>query len=711
LRNPTPEWLNELVGESLAPAALAITAVAAVLSVVTPLVLPSEVGLPLARNGLVVAVVNGGIWIAIRRHPVPPHLAHPIGFAIAATVLLGSAAFFVLVPDPRHVTTLMLVALGAGGMVASRRWLAAYLASSLAVFAVGALRAPSDPQWITFGFALAFSFVLAVLFHEVRMRMLGRLFASHRELERELGERARAEEELRCSEARFRQIFDAAPVMMHSMDAEGRLLDVNQKWLEETGYQREEVVGQSVTSVLTPESAERTVRDGLPRLWRDGEVRDVELRMVRRDRSVFDVQLDATVVSGAGGVKVDLAVLRNVTGAKRSAAERERLRHQLFEARKLESLGLLAGGIAHDFNNLLAAILGNAHLALEALPERGEERVAVSEIREAAERGAMLTRQLLSYAGRAPAERVPLDLSSQIGEVAKLVQRILPRGAALHFDLADSLPAVELDPGQLQQVIMNLIRNAADALGPEGGEITLRTGLARLERAELAALIAGAGLEPGLYVYFDIVDDGCGMDAETRERLFDPFFTRKQSGHGLGLPVALGVVRAHGGGIAVETAPGAGTCFRVYLPPSSRAPQAATGDGAPALAGSGRVLIADDEAAVRRVARRALERFGYEVVEAEDGSAASRCALDAATPFAAALIDLRMPGGGVETARTLREIDPELPILILSGFDPDGVSHRAGLDGAVDFLAKPFTPNSLGRALQELLAKNERGAS
>jgi signal transduction histidine kinase/CheY-like chemotaxis protein len=430
---------------------------------------------------------------------------------------------------------------------------------------------------------------------------------------------------------------------------------------------------------------------------------------VRKHRSVFDARVDATVMTGENGVANDLAVLRNVSTSKRAALERERLRQQLFEARKLESLGLLAGGIAHDFNNLLAAILGNAHLALETLPEDHEERAALGEIRAAAERGALLTRQLLSYAGRAPIERVPVDLSGQVREVARITQSALPTSVVLRFDLADSLPAVEVDPGQLQQVIMNLLRNASDALGPGGGEIAVRTGLARLERSELAGLVAGAGLEPGLYVHFDIADDGCGMDAETRDHLFDPFFTSKQTGHGLGLPVALGVVRAHGGGIGVDSTPGAGTCFRVFLPASSRAPEVSAADAPTALRGSGRALVADDEAQVRRVARRVLERFGYTVVEAPDGDTAREHVREAAAPFTAALLDLRMPGGGVETAHAIRALDPELPILIQSGFDPDGALERLGMDG-VGFVAKPFTPQALGEALQALLTKSTRKA-
>jgi PAS domain S-box-containing protein len=697
------DWLNGLVRDSLAPSALLIASIAALLVPVLPLLLPPEVSARVTTTVFGVALADATTWLLVRRRPPPPHLVHPIGAWITGTVLLGIASVLLQVPDPRQTTTLMLAAVASGGLLASRRWLAVHLAAVLAVFALGALSAPSDPQWIHFGFALAFSFALAVLFHEVRLRMLLRLHASRDELERELAERGRAEHALRQSEARFRQIFDAAPVMMHSLDVGGRLVSVNQRWLEETGYEREDVIGQAVTSVLTPESAQKVVQEGLPRLWREGGVRDVELRIVRKDRSVFDARIDATVVGDGQGQVADLAVLRNVSGSKRAALERERLRQQLFEARKLESLGLLAGGIAHDFNNLLAAILGNAHLAFDTLPADREERAALAEIRAAAERGALLTRQLLSYAGRAPVERVPIELSGQIREVAHIMQSALPAKVDVRFDLADSLPAVEVDPGQLQQVIMNLLRNASDALGADGGTISVRTGLARLERAELASLVAGAGLEPGVYVHFDIADDGCGMDAQTRDHLFDPFFTSKQSGHGLGLPVALGVVRAHGGGIGVDSTPGVGTCFRVYLPASSHAPQATAAEAPGELHGTGRILVADDEASVRRVARRMLERFGYEVVEAPDGDTARESVLETDRPFTAALLDLRMPGGGFETAYALRAIDPDLPILIQSGFDPDGAIEQLGL-GAVGFVAKPFTPQVLAEALRSLLA-------
>jgi CheY-like chemotaxis protein len=258
---------------------------------------------------------------------------------------------------------------------------------------------------------------------------------------------------------------------------------------------------------------------------------------------------------------------------------------------------------------------------------------------------------------------------------------------------------------------MNLLRNAADAVSPAGGQITVRTSLERLERPEFAHLVVGAGLEPGVYVRLDISDDGCGMDLETRERIFDPFFTSKDSGHGLGLAVALGVVRAHGGGIALESEPGAGTCFRVYLPASSRDAEPRCDDDSPVQRGSGRVLIADDDDAVRRVARRILERQGYQVVEAADGGAALECVREAEAPFVAALLDVRMPGGGVETARALRELDPELPILLQSGFDADDATGRVGADGPTAFLAKPYSPRTIGEALRALLARSERKPS
>jgi PAS domain S-box-containing protein len=702
------QWLDGIVRDALAPTALAAALVTAMLAITQPLLVPPEMRLASTTAAVIGAALLAAMWILLSRFQPPLRWVHPIAATMALIGYADISIFFAEQPDPRHTTTLMLMVVLSGVVLLSRRWLAAHLAGALAVFAVAAWGAPTDPFWAHFGVALAFAMVTAAMLHEARMRTLLRLRASFDERARELVERGRAEDALRAGEARFRQIFEDVPVMMHSIDREGRIVAVNDKWLQETGYGREEVIGRALTSVLTPESAELLVRETLPRFWREGEVRDVGVRLLRRDGSSFDVMIDAAVVEAPDASPMSLTVLRNVTAHKRAEAERERLRHQLFEARKLESLGLLAGGIAHDFNNLLGAILGNAYLVLESLEADHVERPAIGEIKSAAERGALLTRQLLSYAGRAPAERVPVDLSEQTREVAELLRRVLRPEVALRFELADSLPAVEVDPGQLQQVVMNLLRNAADALGGAGGTITVRTSLARLERPELARLVAGAGLEPGIYVRLDIADDGCGMDSETRERLFDPFFTSKDSGHGLGLPVALGVVRAHGGGIALESEPGTGTVFRVYLPASSRAPELRRDDDGPLLRGGGRILVADDDDAVRRVARRILERQGYEVVEAPDGGAAIECVRESEAPFVAALIDLRMPGGGVETARALRELDPELPVLLQSGFDADDAIGRVGVDGPTAFLAKPYAPRGLAEALLALLARSER---
>ena len=701
-------WLDRIVRDTLAPTALAAALVTALSAITQPLLAPPELRISSTASSVIAAAVLALFSLVLSRFEPPLRWVHPIAASMALVGYVNTSLLFATLPGPRHTTMLMLIVIVSGGILLSRRWLAAHLAGALCVFAAAAWSAPTDPLWAYYGVSLAFAMVTAMLFNEMRLRMMLRLRASLDDQSREVAERARVEAALHASEARFHQIFESAPVMMHSIDRDGCIIAVNEEWLGETGYKREEAIGRALTAVLTPESAETVVCDTLPRLWRDGEVRDVSLRIQRRDGTCLHVVIDSVVVTAADESAMSLAVLRNVTAHRRAESDRERLRHQLLEARKLESLGLLAGGIAHDFNNLLGAILGNAHLVLESLETDHPERPAIAEIKTAAERSALLTRQLLSYAGRALTERIPVDLSEQTREVADLLRPVLGPEVVLRFELADSLPTVEVDPGQLQQVVMNLVRNAADALAGAPGTITLRTSLARLERPELATLVADAGLEPGLYVRLDIADDGPGMDAETRARLFDPFFTSKNSGHGLGLPVALGVVRGHGGGIALDSEPGAGTCFRVYLPASTRAVEPRTDDAAAPLRGSGGILVADDDAAVRRVARRILERQGYTVVESPDGGAAIECVREAEAPFVAALLDLRMPGGGVETARALRELDPELPVLLQSGFDADDAVRRAGADGPTAFIAKPYSPRDLGEAFRMLLARSER---
>ena len=381
--------------------------------------------------------------------------------------------------------------------------------------------------------------------------------------------------------------------------------------------------------------------------------------------------------------------------------QRRRSEEQMRNAQKLESLGVLAGGIAHDFNNLLVGVLGNAGLALLELPEDSSARQPIRDIEVSAQRAAELTRQMLAYSGRGRFRVEPVDLSSVVEEMSQLLRRVISKQTQLSLRLGRDLPAVVADATQLRQVVMNLITNASDALGDTAGTVTLETGTVMADRAMLASTYLNEQLPGGLYVVLEVSDTGCGMDAATSARIFEPFFTTKFTGRGLGLAAVLGIVRGHKGAISVQSAPGAGTTFRVLLPASNStvgASEAAT--GAVLKRGVGLVLLVDDEEAVRGLARRVLERGGYQVLEAANGEDALSALADHRASVRAVVLDLTMPGlGGEATLQRIRRDNPDLPVIVSSGYVPEEEGTLAG----VPFLAKPYRPSELVDAVKKAI--------
>jgi signal transduction histidine kinase/CheY-like chemotaxis protein len=373
--------------------------------------------------------------------------------------------------------------------------------------------------------------------------------------------------------------------------------------------------------------------------------------------------------------------------------DRRRSDEQLRSAQKLESLGVLAGGIAHDFNNLLVGVLGNAGLALLELPEDSPARQPIRDIEISAQRAAELTRQMLAYSGRGRFRVEPVDLSAIVEEISQLLGRVISKQAQLTLHLARDLPAVVVDATQLRQVVMNLITNASDALQDRPGTVALETGLVQADRAMFASTYLDEPLPPGPYVYLEVRDTGSGMDPATVARIFEPFFSTKFTGRGLGLAAALGIVRSHKGAIAVQSAPGQGTTFRVLLPASVATVGAAGSARQDTLArGTGLVVLVDDEDAVRGLARRVLERSGYQVIEATSGERALTTLDEHAGAVRAVVLDLTMPGlSGEATLLAIRRRHPRVPVVVSSGYVPDEEGALAG----VPFLAKPYRPADL----------------
>lgn len=388
---------------------------------------------------------------------------------------------------------------------------------------------------------------------------------------------------------------------------------------------------------------------------------------------------------------------------RKAAAERLReTEARLLETQRLESLGVLAGGIAHDFNNLLMGILGNAALALGEVPGDSPLQDPIREIEAAARRAADLTRQLLAYSGKGKFLVERIDLSRMVEESARMMLPALSPTITVVWELQRELGMLEGDAGQLRQVVLNLLTNASDAIGTSPGKITLRTSRVTLTEADLEQPLTGVRLASGAYFLLEVADDGPGMDEATSRHIFDPFFTTKFQGRGLGLPAVLGIVRGHRGTIRVTTAPGKGTAVRVYLPAADHAVARPPSNGVQPDGSARRtVLVVDDEAMVRNVTRRTLERAGYRVLLAESGRAALEVLKTEHTEVGLVLLDLTMPElNGEETFALMHDCWPAIKVLLSSGYSAEATGDTRNRDGLVGFIQKPYLPADLVRAVQ-----------
>lgn len=430
-------------------------------------------------------------------------------------------------------------------------------------------------------------------------------------------------------------------------------------------------------------------------LTRSGEVRWIESRFARLD----DTPDGRVRLVGAG---------RDVTERVRAQQEKRRIERRMAETQRMESLGKLAGGIAHDFNNALTVILGNIQLALEEHADGDVDPRRLHRIQAAAEHAAGLTDQILAYSGKAAVALEPLDLSSLVKDILDLVQASVGENAVVDTHLPGGLPPVEGDVTQLRQVLLNLVTNASEALGEQGGLIRVRSGARGLAEDEIEDAVGSQDALPGHYVFLEVADSGPGLDPELRPRIFEPFVSSKTMGRGLGLAAVEGIVRAHRGVILISSDPGHGTVFQVLLPRGSRAAMSQERREVPAH-GHGTVLVVDDDSGVREVADAFLSRAGFEVRTVDSGRAALQL-LDSDTERVdAVVLDLVMPDlSGEATFLALRERHPELPVVLASGYDRESAAKRFAARGIAGFVRKPFAPDDLARSVQTALARRRR---
>ena len=509
-------------------------------------------------------------------------------------------------------------------------------------------------------------------------------------------ERRRAEAALREAEAGYSTLVEQAPVGIYRSNPAGRFLSANRALACILGYDSPaELLGLDMTRDVYADPAERQRlldRDS----YTEREYDEVEATWKRKDGRRLTVQLSVRAVrDGSGDVEYYETFVRDVT-------EQRRLEGQLLQAQKMEAVGRLAGGVAHDFNNLLTVILSYSDLLLEDLPPEIPDRADVAEIRKAAVAASSLTRQLLAFSRQQVLEPRVLDVNTVVASTEKLLTRLLGEDVSLTTTLAAALGAVKVDPGQLEQIIMNLAVNARDAM-PRGGRLSIET--ANVEMDE--SYVHGHPLaRPGHYVMLAVSDTGTGMDAATQARIFEPFFTTKEAGKGtgLGLATVYGIVRQSSGFIWVYSEPGHGTSFKIYLP---RVDEPVSPAGAPApqvVGGSETVLVVEDVAAVRAVTRQMLERQGYCVLEAANGATALSLARQHQSAIHLLVTDVVMPEvSGRELADQLVQLRPDMRVLFMSGYTDDAVVRHGILQEGIAYLQKPFTPDTLARKVRAVL--------
>lgn len=488
--------------------------------------------------------------------------------------------------------------------------------------------------------------------------------------------------------------------IIFSLDADGQVLTVNRAGLEFMGLPLEDIQGRLFNDFMPPESLP-VAMDMFSKKAR-GEVKQTHYELMMRDSSgkAHDMEVRTRGMFEEGQFSGVVAVARDVT------LEREQ-KAKLEHSQRLESLGVLAGGIAHDFNNLLTAILGNAALAERKLLNKPQEvGQHLANIVTASETAADLCRQMLAYSGKGRFVVRPINLSHLVEEIGNLLHVSIAKNVTLHFRLTDQLPDVQADLAQLQQVIMNLLINASDAIGEKNGSIIISTGLTEADAGELRGAHAADHLQPGQFVYLEVSDNGSGMDKDVQEKLFDPFFTTKFTGRGLGMSAVLGIVRGHHGAIRLTSEPGKGSIFRVLLPACASAGETET---LPETAGalppvSGMVLIIDDELPVRETARLMLEEAGFNTMTARDGVEGLAAYREHAAGIVAVLLDMTMPNMDGRTCFAgLKSINPDVKVLLSSGYNEQETTNQFPNRGPAGFLQKPYTPEALLSGIRDIL--------
>ena len=528
----------------------------------------------------------------------------------------------------------------------------------------------------------------------------------------QVDERRAAEEALAVSEERYRRLVELSPDTI-AIHCEGRIVYVNRTGIRLLGaVSAEELIGRPILDIVHPDYREK-VLSRVRQSEQGVQTSFLEQKLVRLDGQVVEVEVMGTPTTYQDKPAAQITI-RDITERKRAQQALLESEEKLQQSQKMEAIGTLAGGVAHDFNNLLTAILGNAQLAIGKLAPDDPLQLRLVEIEKAANRAAVLTRQLLAFGRRQHLERRIINLNDTISEIMKLLQRIIGEDIEVRMKRDPDLSPVFADPAQIEQVVMNLGVNARDAM-PRGGRLTIETSNVELDENYCRQ---HAYVQPGKYVRIMMSDSGSGMDQETQARIFEPFFTTKEigKGTGLGLSMVYGIVKQHEGHINVYSEVGHGTTFKVFLPVhagtvSTPAPEIEP----PLIGGTETILLAEDEEALRNLARVVLEELGYRVLVAKDGEEAVAMYVAERERIDLLLLDVVMPRlGGSESYERIRELGGDVPLILMTGYSSETVQSRFVKqskwieESGTIVIQKPYSIEVLGRRVREVLDKANR---